>query len=208
MARPPERARRPKAGERRCSIPLWRRAVGCTSSSAATSIMARARSSGVCSPTPRRCQTASSAQVGALCARHAKPFEYAFLLDALKDERAQGITIDSARIFFKTPARDVHHHRRARPHRVPQEHDYRRRPRRRGAARDRRERRHPGELAPARLHDVDARHPPARRPREQDGSGRLRARPPSTRVEARVPRVSRPGRPHARRVHPDRRARR
>jgi bifunctional enzyme CysN/CysC len=45
-------------------------------------------------------------QVKALCARTAKPFEYAFLLDALKDERAQGITIDSARVFFRTPSRD------------------------------------------------------------------------------------------------------
>jgi bifunctional enzyme CysN/CysC len=45
-------------------------------------------------------------QVRALCERTAKPFEYAFLLDALKDERAQGITIDSARVFFKTPRRD------------------------------------------------------------------------------------------------------
>lgn len=41
-----------------------------------------------------------------LCARSAKPFEYAFLLDALKDERSQGITIDSARCFFKTGRRD------------------------------------------------------------------------------------------------------
>jgi bifunctional enzyme CysN/CysC len=44
--------------------------------------------------------------VKALCARNAKPFEYAFLLDALKDERSQGITIDSARCFFKTKMRD------------------------------------------------------------------------------------------------------
>ncbi|MGH9385402.1 MAG: GTP-binding protein [Vicinamibacterales bacterium] len=44
--------------------------------------------------------------VKALCERTAKPFEYAFLLDALKDERAQGITIDSARVFFKTASRD------------------------------------------------------------------------------------------------------
>ena len=44
--------------------------------------------------------------VKALCARNAKPFEYAFLLDALKDERNQGITIDSARCFFKTATRD------------------------------------------------------------------------------------------------------
>ncbi len=40
------------------------------------------------------------------CRRHAKPFEYAFLLDALKDEQAQGITIDTARCFFKTKKRD------------------------------------------------------------------------------------------------------
>jgi bifunctional enzyme CysN/CysC len=45
-------------------------------------------------------------QVRALCARTAKPFEYAFLLDALKDERAQGITIDAARVFFGTAKRD------------------------------------------------------------------------------------------------------
>ena len=45
-------------------------------------------------------------QVKELCARTAKPFEYAFLLDALRDERAQGITIDSARVFFRTLRRE------------------------------------------------------------------------------------------------------
>lgn len=40
------------------------------------------------------------------CRRNAKPFEYAFLLDALKDEQAQGITIDSARCFFKSARRE------------------------------------------------------------------------------------------------------
>lgn len=44
-------------------------------------------------------------QVKALCERTARPFEYAFLLDALKDEQAQGITIDSARVFFKSDKR-------------------------------------------------------------------------------------------------------
>lgn len=44
-------------------------------------------------------------QVRAMCRRNAKPFEYAFLLDALKDEQAQGITIDAARCFFRTAAR-------------------------------------------------------------------------------------------------------
>ncbi len=45
-------------------------------------------------------------QVKANCERNSKPFEYAFLLDALKDEQSQGITIDAARVFFKTPKRD------------------------------------------------------------------------------------------------------
>lgn len=40
-----------------------------------------------------------------LCRRTGKPFEYAFLLDALKDERAQGITIDTARCFFESEKR-------------------------------------------------------------------------------------------------------
>ncbi len=44
--------------------------------------------------------------IRALCARNSKPFEYAFLLDALRDERAQGITIDAARVFFKSQVRD------------------------------------------------------------------------------------------------------
>jgi bifunctional enzyme CysN/CysC len=40
------------------------------------------------------------------CAKNARPFEYAFLLDALKDEQAQGITIDSARCFFRSDKRE------------------------------------------------------------------------------------------------------
>jgi len=40
------------------------------------------------------------------CRKNSRPFEYAFLLDALKDEQSQGITIDSARCFFKTAARN------------------------------------------------------------------------------------------------------
>jgi len=44
-------------------------------------------------------------QVKAVCEKNAKPFEYAFLLDALKDEQSQGITIDAARCFFKTSQR-------------------------------------------------------------------------------------------------------
>ncbi|HEG42736.1 MAG TPA: adenylyl-sulfate kinase [Phycisphaerales bacterium] len=45
-------------------------------------------------------------QVRETCRQNAKPFEYAFLLDALKDEQSQGITIDSARVFFQTNKRD------------------------------------------------------------------------------------------------------
>jgi bifunctional enzyme CysN/CysC len=44
-------------------------------------------------------------QVRAQCELNSKPFEYAFLLDALKDEQAQGITIDAARVFFKSRRR-------------------------------------------------------------------------------------------------------
>ena len=40
------------------------------------------------------------------CKRNSKPFEYAFLLDALKYEQAQGITIDTARCFFQTDKRN------------------------------------------------------------------------------------------------------
>jgi bifunctional enzyme CysN/CysC len=45
-------------------------------------------------------------QVRRTCEANAKPFEYAFLLDALRDEQAQGITIDAARCFFKSESRD------------------------------------------------------------------------------------------------------
>lgn len=45
-------------------------------------------------------------QVKKECERNSKPFEYAFLLDALKDEQSQGITIDAARVFFNTEKRD------------------------------------------------------------------------------------------------------
>ncbi len=44
--------------------------------------------------------------VKAYCERNSKVFEYAFLLDALKEEQSQGITIDAARCFFKTEKRD------------------------------------------------------------------------------------------------------
>ncbi len=43
--------------------------------------------------------------VKAFCALNSRPFEYAFLLDALKDEQSQGITIDTARTFFKSSKR-------------------------------------------------------------------------------------------------------
>lgn len=44
-------------------------------------------------------------QVKETCERIGRPFEYAYLIDALKDERSQGITIDSARVFFKSQKR-------------------------------------------------------------------------------------------------------
>lgn len=45
-------------------------------------------------------------QIKEKCRRNSKPFEYAFLLDALKDEQSQGITIDAARVFFSTEKRN------------------------------------------------------------------------------------------------------
>ena len=44
-------------------------------------------------------------QIQDYCERNSLPFEYAFLIDALKDERRQNITIDSARVFFNTDKR-------------------------------------------------------------------------------------------------------
>ncbi len=44
-------------------------------------------------------------QIKTNCLKNSKPFEYAFLLDALKDEQEQGITIDSARCFFNSSHR-------------------------------------------------------------------------------------------------------
>ena len=35
-------------------------------------------------------------QVREACERNSRPFEYSFLVDALKDERSQNITIDAA----------------------------------------------------------------------------------------------------------------
>jgi len=45
-------------------------------------------------------------QVKRNCELNSKPFEYAFLIDALKEEQAQGITIDVARVFFKSKVRE------------------------------------------------------------------------------------------------------
>ncbi len=45
-------------------------------------------------------------KVQATCRRQGKEFEYAFLLDALEAEQDQGITIDAARVFFRTDKRD------------------------------------------------------------------------------------------------------
>lgn len=45
-------------------------------------------------------------KVRLLCEQQGKRFEYAFLLDALEAEQAQGITIDAARCFFAGETRD------------------------------------------------------------------------------------------------------
>jgi len=41
-----------------------------------------------------------------MCERRGMPFEWAFLMDAFQSERDQGITIDTAQIWFKTEKRD------------------------------------------------------------------------------------------------------
>lgn len=41
-----------------------------------------------------------------MCEKRGMKFEYSFLMDALQAERDQGITIDTAQIWFKTPKRD------------------------------------------------------------------------------------------------------
>ncbi len=45
-------------------------------------------------------------QIKGMCERRGMPFEWAFLMDAFQSERDQGITIDTAQIWFKTPKRD------------------------------------------------------------------------------------------------------
>lgn len=44
--------------------------------------------------------------IQAMCRRRGMPFEFAFLTDAMQAERDQGVTIDTAQIWFKTDARD------------------------------------------------------------------------------------------------------
>ena len=97
--------------------------------------------------------------------------------------------------------------RRARAHRVPQEHDHRRGPRRGRAPRDRRRRGRAGELPPPRVHGLVARHQAARRGREQDGPGRLGPRGVRPHRQG-VRRVPRSGGHPPRRLHPGLRSRR
>lgn len=42
-----------------------------------------------------------------LCQKQNRPFEYAYFLDALEEEQAQNVTIDTTRIYFKTQQRKV-----------------------------------------------------------------------------------------------------
>ena len=44
--------------------------------------------------------------IKAMCERRGMPFEWAFLMDALKAERDQGVTIDVSHIWFRTKIRD------------------------------------------------------------------------------------------------------
>jgi bifunctional enzyme CysN/CysC len=44
--------------------------------------------------------------IKAMCERRGMPFEWAFLMDAFQSERDQGITIDTAQIWFRSKTRD------------------------------------------------------------------------------------------------------
>ncbi len=44
--------------------------------------------------------------ITAMCERRGMPFEWAFLMDAFQSERDQGITIDTAQIWFRSKLRD------------------------------------------------------------------------------------------------------
>ena len=44
--------------------------------------------------------------IKAMCESRGMPFEWAFLMDAFQSERDQGVTIDTAQIWFKTAKRD------------------------------------------------------------------------------------------------------
>lgn len=45
------------------------------------------------------------AEIAATCDRQGRSFEYAYLMDALEEERDQNVTIDTAQTFFKTDKR-------------------------------------------------------------------------------------------------------
>ncbi|MCZ6572124.1 MAG: adenylyl-sulfate kinase [Planctomycetota bacterium] len=47
------------------------------------------------------------ASVERVCRQQGKDFEYAFLLDALEEERDQGVTIDTAQVWLKLPGRET-----------------------------------------------------------------------------------------------------
>ncbi|MBI5016245.1 MAG: 50S ribosome-binding GTPase [Deltaproteobacteria bacterium] len=44
-------------------------------------------------------------EIEATCRRQGRPFEFAYLMDALEEERDQNVTIDTAQTFFKTARR-------------------------------------------------------------------------------------------------------
>lgn len=44
-------------------------------------------------------------EIEATCRRQGRPFEFAYLMDALEEERDQNVTIDTAQTFFKTKKR-------------------------------------------------------------------------------------------------------
>ena len=91
-------------------------------------------------------------QVKETCRRNSKPFEYAFLLDALKDERYGAL-------FFQNGEAGLYHIGRARTYRVFEKYDNRCFPRAGGAFDDRRQGRCSGKLEAACVYALYAGDP-------------------------------------------------
>ena len=140
--------------------------------------------------------------ITAMCQRRGMPFEWAFLMDALKSERDQGITIDTAQIWFSTRQAQIRADRRAGPQGISEEHGLRRCQRRCRALGHRCSRRCPRAVASARLSLAFARRRSGGGRHQQDGPGSI-FEAALRGSGARDPRLSRRNRRHPDERHSD-----